>query len=51
VPDITVENAPNAKALGQDAQLKRAVDELLNQIDNGTARGGPPSRSSGASGR
>ena len=51
VPDITVENEPNAKALGQDAQLKRAVDELLNQIDNGTARGGQPDRSSGRSGR
>jgi tricorn protease len=51
VPDITVENEPNAKALGQDAQLKRAVDELLNQIDNGTARSGQPDRSSGRSGR
>jgi len=29
VPDIIVENAPNAKATGNDAQLKRAVDELL----------------------
>jgi len=32
VPDIIVENAPNAKAKGNDAQLKRAVEELLKQI-------------------
>jgi tricorn protease len=51
VPDVTVENAPNAKALGQDAQLKRAVDELLNQIDAGTARGGRGSSSGSAGGR
>ena len=33
VPDILVENAPNAKALEQDAQLKKAVETLLKQID------------------
>jgi len=32
VPDIIVENAPDAKATGNDAQLKRAVEELLKQI-------------------
>ena len=46
VPDLTVENAPNAKALGQDTQLKRAVEELLTQMDGGTARSG--NRSNGA---
>ncbi len=34
VPDILVETAPDAKARGKDEQLQRAVDELLNQIDN-----------------
>ena len=33
-PDIEVENAPDYRS-GEDAQLKRAVNELLNQIDNG----------------
>jgi len=33
VPDISVENAPDYRSEG-DAQLKRAVDELLNQIDS-----------------
>lgn len=32
VPDIIVENAPDSKATGNDAQLKRAVEELLNDI-------------------
>ncbi|ETN95694.1 S41 family peptidase [Zhouia amylolytica] len=32
VPDILVENTPDAKAKGEDQQLKRAVDELLNQV-------------------
>ncbi len=32
VPDIIVENAPNAKSTGNDAQLKRAVEELLKEI-------------------
>jgi tricorn protease len=33
VPDIKVDNAPNYRSK-TDAQLKRAVDELLNQIEN-----------------
>jgi tricorn protease len=33
VPDIEVDNAPNYRSK-TDAQLKRAVDELLNQIEN-----------------
>lgn len=32
IPDIIVENAPDSKAKGEDEQLKRAVDELLNQL-------------------
>ncbi|MCF6270309.1 MAG: S41 family peptidase [Melioribacteraceae bacterium] len=32
VPDIIVHNAPDAKVTGNDAQLKRAVDELLKEI-------------------
>lgn len=32
VPDIKVNNAPDYRG-GEDTQLKRAVDELLNQID------------------
>ncbi len=31
-PDIIVNNPPNAKATGNDAQLKRAVDELLKEL-------------------
>jgi tricorn protease len=34
VPDIVVYNTPNAKANGRDEQLKRAVDELIKQIDS-----------------
>lgn len=34
IPDISVDNAPNYRTQG-DAQLKKAVDELLKQIDNG----------------
>ncbi|TNE70440.1 PDZ domain-containing protein [bacterium] len=33
VPDILVENEPNWISTGNDAQLKRSVDELLKQID------------------
>ncbi|MEJ2584320.1 MAG: S41 family peptidase [Robiginitalea sp.] len=33
VPDIIVDNAPDSKANGEDPQLKRAVEELLNQIE------------------
>ncbi|MEO1654477.1 MAG: S41 family peptidase, partial [Bacteroidota bacterium] len=33
VPDIILSNAPDSKSKGQDEQLKRAVDELINQID------------------
>ena len=32
VPDIIVKNAPDAKTTGSDAQLNRAVEELLKQI-------------------
>jgi len=35
IPDIGLENAPDYRTKG-DAQLKRAVDELIKQIDNGT---------------
>jgi C-terminal processing protease CtpA/Prc len=34
VPDFIVENTPNAKAMNEDQQLKKAVDELLKQIDS-----------------
>ena len=34
VPDILVENPPAYKALKVDPQLKRAVEELLVQIDS-----------------
>ncbi len=34
VPDIIVEEMPDSKANGRDEQLKRAVDELLNQIES-----------------
>lgn len=34
VPDIIVENPPDAKARGEDPQLKRAVDELLKELDS-----------------
>ncbi|MCK5572168.1 MAG: peptidase S41, partial [Bacteroidetes bacterium] len=33
VPDIIVQNSPDAKARGRDEQLERAVNELLRQID------------------
>jgi len=33
-PDIIVNNPPDAKAKGIDLQLKKAVDELLKEIDN-----------------
>ncbi len=33
VPDIIVENAPDSKAKDEDPQLKRAVEELLQQIN------------------
>lgn len=33
IPDIIVDNKPDSKAEGEDPQLKRAVDELLKQID------------------
>ncbi len=35
VPDIILDNAPDSKANNRDEQLKRAVDELLRQIDSG----------------
>jgi tricorn protease len=31
VPDIIVQNSPDAKSTGNDAQLKRAVEELLKE--------------------
>lgn len=34
VPDVIINNAPDSKAKGEDPQLKRAVDELLKQIDS-----------------
>ena len=34
VPDIIVSNAPDDKARGTDTQLKKAVDELLKQLEN-----------------
>ncbi|MCB0634978.1 MAG: PDZ domain-containing protein, partial [Lewinella sp.] len=34
VPDILVENPPNNRGLGQDDQLKRAVEVLLSEIDD-----------------
>ncbi len=33
VPDIIIDNAPDSKVKGEDPQLKRAVDELLKQLD------------------
>ncbi len=33
-PDIIVHNAPNAKVTGNDAQLKKAVEELLKKVNN-----------------
>ena len=33
VPDIIVENAPDSKANGEDPQLQKAVEVLLQQID------------------
>jgi len=33
VPDIIINNRPDSKAEGRDEQLKRAVEELLEQID------------------
>ena len=32
VPDFILDNSPNAKSLGKDEQLKKAVDELLKQL-------------------
>jgi C-terminal processing protease CtpA/Prc/Tol biopolymer transport system component len=32
VPDIMLENAPDSKAKGEDPQLKKAVDTLLEQL-------------------
>lgn len=34
VPDIILDNPPGAKAKGKDPQLKRAVDELIKDIDS-----------------
>ena len=35
VPDVRVENPPAVKATGEDPQLRRAVETLLQQIDQG----------------
>ncbi len=34
VPDIIIDNSPDSKANNKDEQLKKAVDELLKQIDS-----------------
>lgn len=34
VPDIVLDNPPNVRELNEDAQLKKAVEVLINQIDN-----------------
>lgn len=34
VPDIMIDNMPDSKAKNRDEQLKRAIDELLQQIEN-----------------
>jgi hypothetical protein len=34
VPDFIVENTPEAKANNEDQQLKKAVDVLLEEIEN-----------------
>ena len=31
VPDIIVNNPPDSKAKGEDPQLERAINELLNK--------------------
>lgn len=33
VPDVIIDNAPGSRAKGEDAQLKKAVELLLDQID------------------
>ncbi|MFP4228430.1 MAG: S41 family peptidase [Salinivenus sp.] len=33
-PDISVQNPPAVKATGEDPQLRRAVDELLQEVNN-----------------
>lgn len=35
VPDLVVENVPDAKARGEDAPLRRAVHALLEDVDGG----------------
>jgi tricorn protease len=32
VPDVEIENAPDSKAKGEDPQLKKAVEVLLEEI-------------------
>jgi tricorn protease len=34
VPDVLVENPPAVKASGEDPQLRRAVETLLQEIDD-----------------
>lgn len=43
-PDITVENAPDHRAKGTDAQLRRTVEELLRGIDGEQASSTPDRR-------
>ncbi len=33
VPDFILDNSPDSKSMGKDEQLKKAVDELLKQLD------------------
>jgi tricorn protease len=47
-PDITVQNAPDHRAKGTDAQLRRTVNELLNQIDAQQASSGDAAGDGGA---
>ena len=35
VPDIVLENSPDARAQGRDQQLERAVEELLRELEGG----------------
>jgi len=49
MPDVRVSNPPAVKATGEDPQLRRAVEELLQQMDEGTAE--RDASSSGGSGQ
>ena len=47
-PDVIVENAPDARASGNDAQLRRAVNELLQQVDGTEASASRSGETSGS---